>query len=75
MRIDYSQTVNKFTLFDGYPLPCMQDVVNKVSQYKIYSTLDLKSAYHQVELPKDARIYTAFEADGQLFQFTRLPLD
>ena len=30
-------------------------------------------AYHQVELPKEARIYTSFEADGQLFQFTHLP--
>ena len=73
MCIDYSQTVNKFTLLDGYPLPRLQDVVNKVSQYNVFSTLDLKSAFHQVELSADDRIFTAFEADGQLFQFIRLP--
>ena len=67
MCIDYSQTINKFTLLDGYPLPRMQDVINKVSQYRVFSTLDLKNAYHQVELPKEAKIYTAFEADGKLF--------
>ena len=50
----------------------MQDVINKVSQYRVFSTLDLKNAYHQVELPKEIRIYTAFEAD-EPFQFTRLP--
>ena len=73
MCIDYSQTINKFTLLDGYPLRRMQDVINKVSQYRVFSTLDLKNAYHQVELSQEARIYTAFAADGQLFQFTRLP--
>ena len=73
MCIDYSQTVNKFTLLDGYPLPRMQDIVQKVSLYNVYSTLDLKSAYHQVELPEESRTYTAFEADGKLYQFRRLP--
>ena len=51
----------------------MQDVINKVSQYHVFSTLDLKNAYRQVELLKEARIYTAFEADEQLFQFMHLP--
>ena len=29
----------------------MQDVVNNVAQNKIYSTLDMSSAYHQVDIP------------------------
>ena len=37
--------------------------------------MDLKSAYHQVELSKDDRIYTAFEADGGLCQFIRMPFE
>ena len=56
MCIDYSQTVNKFTLQNGYPPPRMQDIVNKVSQYNVFSTLDWKSAYNQVELSADNRI-------------------
>ena len=51
----------------------MQDVVQNVARYKVYSTLDLTSAYNQVELlPKD-RLYTAFEADGTLWQWKRIP--
>ena len=72
--IDYSQTINKFTLLDGYPLPCVPDVVDKVAPYNVYSTLDMKSAYHQVELPADQQIFTAFEADGGLYQWRRIPL-
>ena len=73
MVIDYSQTVNKYTLLDAYPLPRMRDVVQNVARYKIYSTLDLTSAYHQVELPPQDRLYTAFEADGALWQWKRIP--
>ena len=51
----------------------MQDIVRKVSQNKWYSTLDLKSAYHQIALQPEDKKYTAFEADGRLFQFTRVP--
>ena len=46
MVIDYSQTVNKYTHLDAYLLPRMQDVVQKIAKYNVYSTLDLTSAYH-----------------------------
>ena len=39
----------------------------------MFSTLDLKSAYYQIPSCEADREYTAFEADGQLFQYTRLP--
>ena len=68
MVIDYSQTINKFTQLDAYPLPRMQDVVNNVAKFKNFSTLDLTSAYHQIELPNVDRLYTAFQADGSLWQ-------
>ena len=48
----------------------IQDVVNKVAQYNIYSFLDLKSAYHQINLNVADRKYTVCEANGQLFQIT-----
>ena len=70
MCVDYSQTVNKFTCLDAYPLP---SVINNVTQYKWYSSLDLRSAYHQVPLLPEERKYTAFEANGQLYQFKWIP--
>ena len=73
MCVDYSQTVNKFTHLDAYPLPNMRSVVNNVAQYKWYSKLDLRSAYHQIGLVPEERKYTAFEANGQLYQFKRIP--
>lgn len=73
MVIDYSATINRFTQLDAYPLPRIEDTVNEVAKHKIYSTLDLKSAYHQVPLKDDEKHYTAFEACGKLYQFRRIP--
>uniref|UniRef100_UPI00358E1A3A uncharacterized protein n=1 Tax=Myxine glutinosa TaxID=7769 RepID=UPI00358E1A3A len=73
MVIDYSQTVNRFTQLEAYPLPGMDTLVRQVAQYSVYSTLDLRSAYHQIPISRADRIYTAFESGQRLYQFTRLP--
>ncbi|GFS08848.1 retrovirus-related Pol polyprotein from transposon opus [Elysia marginata] len=64
--IDYSQTINKYTLLDAYPLPRLDKMAETISRYKYYSTFDLKSAYHQILLKESDKEYTAFEAcDGR----------
>lgn len=71
--MDYSQTINIYTELDAFPLPRISDLVANLARYKYFSTFDLKSAYHQINIKQSDRKYTAFEANGQLFQFTRLP--
>lgn len=73
LAIDYSQTINRFTLLDAFPLPRISVMLNKMAQYRVFSTIDLRSAYHQVLLKKEDKPHTAFEARGDLYQFTRLP--
>jgi hypothetical protein len=69
---DYSNTINRYTPLDSYPIPRIEDLLNKVGRYKYFSRIDLKSAYHQVPLkPADFKL-TAFEAGGKLFEFVRL---
>lgn len=71
--IDYSLTINKFTELDAYPLPHIETIVSKVAKYNVFSQIDLKSAYHQVPIKNSEKPYTAFEAAGKLYQFTRIP--
>ena len=40
----------------------------------VRTNLDLKKAYHQVELHPDSRKLTAFITHGGLFQYCRVPL-
>ena len=71
--IDYSQTINRFTQLDAYPLPRIDDTINKIAQYKVFSTIDLKSAYHQVPIKEEEKKFTAFEANQRLYHFRRVP--
>ena len=73
MVIDYSQTINRFTLLDAYPLPRIDDTINAIAQYQVFSTIDLRSAYHQVSIKESDKPYTAFQAGNALYQFTRIP--
>ena len=66
-------SVNLYTELDAYSLPRIDDMINKLAQYKYFSTFDLKSAYHQVSINPAERKYTGFEANGQLYQFCRIP--
>lgn len=35
LAIDYSQTIDRFTLLDTFPLPRISDMVNKIAQYRV----------------------------------------
>ena len=71
LPIDCSQTINRFTLLDAFPLPRISDVVNKIALYRVF-TIDIRSAYHQVPLKEEDKPYKAFQVRGNLYQFTRL---
>ncbi|GAA48338.1 retrovirus-related Pol polyprotein from transposon opus [Clonorchis sinensis] len=73
MVVDYSQTINRFTYLDAYPLPRLDKMIEEISHYEVYSTLDLLSAYHQVPISASDKPFTAFEACGGLFEFCRIP--
>ena len=71
--VDYSQAINQYTELDAYPLPRIDDMINNLAHYNVFSTFDLRNAYHQVPFLKDDRKYTGFEDNGRLYQFRRIP--
>ena len=71
--IDFSTTINQYTPLDSYPAARIDDILDQVAVNKLFSRIDLRSAYHQVALhPEDYKL-TAFEACGKLYEFKRLP--
>ena len=41
MVIDYSQTVNRFTHLNAYPVPRIDELINDIAKAKYYSSIDL----------------------------------
>lgn len=55
-----------------YPLPKISDIVSKLSKYKYFTTLDMPSAYHQVDLPEKYRDRLSFITPWSTYMYTRL---
>ena len=72
MCVDYSQTINIYTELDSYPLPRIDDMVNELAKYTVFSTFHLRNAYHQIKIVESDCKFTAFEANGRLYEFTRI---
>ena len=53
MTVDY-HALNRQTKKDVYPLPRIDDLLDKLIHASFLSTIDLASGYHQVGLAKDA---------------------
>ena len=60
--IDYSNAINLHMPLDSYPTPRINNMLLKMAANKVFSTIDLKSAYHQVKIWP--------EVNGRLYEFT-----
>ncbi|CAF3176291.1 unnamed protein product [Rotaria socialis] len=70
--VDYRK-LNSITIRDSYPLPRMDDTINKLAGAKYYSKFDLKCGYHQVPIDPQDKHKTAFITPYGLFEFNVLP--
>jgi hypothetical protein len=70
--VDY-RAVNNITVKDSYPLPRMDDILDSLIGATWFSTLDMKSGYHQVRVAKEDKPKTAFSFGQGLWQFRVMP--
>lgn len=70
--IDYRQ-LNKITVKEKYPMPLIEDLVDRLRGCKYYTSLDLKSGYHQIPIKEHSIPKTAFITPDGHFEFTRMP--
>ena len=70
--IDFRR-LNAITRDDRYPLPSVEELLVKVRGSQYFSTLDLKSGYHQIPVYPEDRAKTAFIANDALHEYNFLP--
>lgn len=70
--IDY-RLINKKMVKDEYPLPIIEDHIDKLAEAKVYSTIDLKNAYFHLPVHEDSVKYTAFVTHNGQYEFLRAP--
>ena len=57
---------------ERHVMPTLQDFKAEVNGSKFFSKLDLKQAYHQLELEPESRFITTFSTHEGLFRYKRL---
>ena len=70
--VDY-RAVNAASVTDATPLPRIDDVIEQLRGKRHFAVLDLRAGYHQLELHKDSRKYSAFTVADGLYEFNRVP--
>ncbi len=70
--IDFRK-LNAQSRFDAYPMPRIDDLLERIGQARYITTLDLCKEYWQVPLDNDSKQYTAYRTPSGLYHFTVLP--
>nr|WP_193639287.1 reverse transcriptase family protein [Escherichia coli] len=70
--VDYRK-VNDVSRFDAYPMPRVDELLDRLGTARFFTTLDLTKGYWQIPLSPESKEKTAFSTPYGLYQFTMLP--
>ena len=73
MTLD-ARNVNKAIQSSNLPIPRQEDIKAKLSGARVFSKMDFKSAFWQLELHPDSRYLTVFHANDKLYRYKRLTM-
>lgn len=70
--IDYRK-LNEKTIDDRFPMPQIEEILDNLGKSVYFTTLDLKSGFHQIPMDPAHKEKTAFSTDKGHFEFNRMP--
>lgn len=70
--VDYRK-LNDQTIDDRYPLPNITEILDKLGRCNYFTTLDLASGFHQIEVNPTDIPKTAFTVDFGHYEYVRMP--
>lgn len=70
--VDYRK-LNSLTVKDKYPLPVIEDQVEKLSGKKFFTSLDLSQGFYQIPMHDDSISKTGFVTPEGHYEFLRMP--
>lgn len=70
--VDY-RMLNKKIIKDRYPLPLIEDQLDRLQNARVFSTLDLKNGFFHVHIDDASIRYTSFVVPDGQYEFLRVP--
>ena len=63
---------NEAVVCERFPIPTVDEILHDMNGSTVFSCIDLKWGYHQLELSPESRDITAFATHSSLFQYKKL---
>ncbi|UYV82750.1 K02A2.6-like [Cordylochernes scorpioides] len=70
---DFKNTLNNCIEDEKYPLPTIETMLGNLGGNKIFTKLDLSSAYHQIEMDEASKNLLVVSTHRGLYRYNRLP--
>ena len=70
--VDYRR-LNEVTAITSYPFPNITETINRLAGASYFTSIDMTSGYHQVEIAEEDKDKTAFISPYGFYQHCRMP--
>ena len=70
--VDYRK-LNSFTVPDRYPLPLIQELVDKVRDARLFTKIDVRAGYNNIRFREGDESKATFKTNKGLFEPTVMP--
>ncbi|KAL0830207.1 hypothetical protein ABMA28_003662 [Loxostege sticticalis] len=70
--VDY-RALNRITVKDRYPLPLIDDHIDRLGGSKYFSSLDMATGFHQIPLKEESIHLTGFVTPEDHFEYVKMP--
>lgn len=70
--IDYRK-INEITISDKFPIPNIENILDKLGKSQYFTTLDLAKGFHQILVAEKDRRKTAFSIPFGHYEYVRMP--
>ncbi|XP_052754450.1 uncharacterized protein LOC128201458 [Galleria mellonella] len=72
MCVDF-RALNRVTVRDRYPMPLIDDHIDRLGNFKYFSSLDMATGFHQIQIDEESIHRTAFVIPEGHFEYLKMP--
>lgn len=67
------RALNRLTVKDRYPLPLIDDHIDRLGSHKYFSSLDMATGFHQIPIKEECIHLTGFVTPEEHFEYLKMP--
>jgi len=72
IQVDY-RNLNEITVNDKFPIPRIDEILDKLGRCQYFTTIDLAKDVHQIQMDGNSIAKTAFSTKHGHYEYTRMP--